>query len=190
MFRSILVQPRFLQGLQRLRYRFDRGVVLLGVFLLSFGSLHHNSQIAGKDRSRGANCAGKESLQPVIVALRDRLVFVIVAARALYGETQQSASDDLLGIEKGSPLILGEIRRQKIFSGGIYSRPEETSGLQILHYVGRNLVVFVVLRDLVTGNLLGEKVVVGLVGVERPDYVVAVAPGVGADAVLGEHSLR
>ena len=87
-------------------------------------------------------------------------------------------------------MILGEIRRQQIFSGGIYSRPEETSGLQILHYVGRNLVVFVVLRDLVTGNLLGEKVVVGLVGVERPDYVVAVAPGVGADAVLGEHSLR
>ena len=38
--------------------------------------------------------------------------------------------------------------------------------------------------ELIAGELLGQEAVVGLVGVERADDVVAVAPGVGAEGVL------
>ena len=36
--------------------------------------------------------------------------------------------------------------------------------------------------ELVAGKLLGQEAVVGLVGVERPDDIVAVAPGLGRKA--------
>ena len=38
--------------------------------------------------------------------------------------------------------------------------------------------------ELVAGQLLGEEAIVGLVGVERPHHVVAIAPGVGTKGVL------
>ena len=49
---------------------------------------------------------------------------------------------------------------------------------------GRDPQLGIVGIELVAGKLLGQEAVVGFVGVERPDDVVAVTPGVGAKGIL------
>ena len=49
---------------------------------------------------------------------------------------------------------------------------------------GRHPQLGIVGIELVAGELLGQEAVVGFVGVERPDDIVAVTPGVGAEGIL------
>ena len=111
--------------------------------------------------------AGEEGLQRIIVAGGDGIELVIVAAGAADGEAQDrvgSVDDDVVeGVLPGRPLrhIVGtDLPRQEHGRG--HEKP------------GRGL-----LARLTSGDLLADEPVVGQVGVEGRDTVVAVGPGIG-----------
>src|SRR5262252_2148958 len=111
-------------------------------------------------------------LHRVIVLLRNRIEFVVVAARALNRQSEYSASDgreDIVEIIKPS---LGSV---------LFSEVHSRSGAQ---ETGGNSGVDVSAFNLVTGDLLFYKGVVWFVVVKRSDHIVSIQPGVGTIVIV------
>ena len=113
----------------------------------------------------------EERLEPVIVLLKDRVELVVVAA----GTADAQPEEDLAGDVGDVVEDVGPLPAHVALVVLVGPQPEKAGG---------DLELGVVRIELVAGELLGEEAVVGLVGVERADDVVAVAPGVGANGIL------
>ena len=108
----------------------------------------------------------EEREQAVVIALRDGIDLVIVAAGAIDGEAEEDLAGG--GDEVVEAVVAGE------FAVGGFVVPdaepiEAGSGDRFGVSVG----------EFVAGELFAEEAVVGLVGIEGADHVIAVAPGVG-----------
>ena len=115
----------------------------------------------------------KEGAQPVVIRLRHGIEFVIMAATATHRQSQECAGRGLCKIsEQFRPravLFVGIAR-----SVVVGTQPEVSGGhLVFPHLLGRHLI----LHQFIAGELFDDKLIVGLVGIERPDDIVAVFVG-------------
>ncbi len=119
--------------------------------------------------------SGEVGLEAVVVFLADGIELVVVAAGAPQGDAEHAGADHVGHL--GQDLVA---RAGHLLVAGILAQRTETveSGGDAQHLVAR--------VDLVAGELLGEEAVVGLVGVERLDHVIAETPGVLAVGVILE----
>ena len=113
--------------------------------------------------------------EAVIVRLRDRVVPVVMALGAADRQSQQRRADDLERV--GHDLVGRRGLVHPAGRGAVGRHPQEARGGQRLHLLGLEVVPRS-RHQLVAGKLLDEKAVERLVGVERPDDVVAVLVGI------------
>ena len=110
----------------------------------------------------------------VVVALGDRVELVVVAAGAGDRQPEEGARGrlDLLvdHVQDELPAVLGVV--------GLAAEGEEAGRDDLL-----GPLAVVLGREQVAGDLLADELVVRLVGVERGDHPVAVAPGLGIGEV-------
>src|SRR5690606_31658015 len=113
------------------------------------------------------------------VALRDRIELVIVAASTLHREAREiveRAGEHVVAIE-----IAGDLTVERVLTNVAErtfvprTRREKAEG-------DRRLRIVWIQR--VAGDLLADELAVGLIAVERGDQVVAIRPGVFANAIL------
>src|SRR6185312_13778772 len=112
--------------------------------------------------------------EAVVIALRNRIELVIVAARALDREAEQAAAgrrDQIVEV------LVAAFRVVLLAERDARSRAQEAGRDERLVAPG---------LELVAGELFLEELVVRLVLVERANHVVAIAPSVGPIVVLLE----
>ena len=114
----------------------------------------------------------EEGLQAVEVALRNRIVLMIVAAGAAHGEAEENLAD---GAGKLVQDILAELRFE-IGVGLPGAHPQKAQSDEPVGPVRAAALRAVGRREFVAGQLLLDEVVVGLVLIEGADHVVAVSP--------------
>src|SRR5262245_52252172 len=159
-------------------WRFDPG----DLFAYLFSPLLPESQFAlvfGLFRLRDQNvvilraCGGEEGLQTIIVLLQDRVVFMIVAARAPDRRTQEDRAYGVSNVVQNLLPTLPQVPRV-VFIGvmAVETRGEERVRIPRPQFVARNLLL--------------DEPVVRLVFVERFDHVIAVAPRVRTSLVRFE----
>ena len=132
--------------------------------------------LCGQERRRPLRELGRREhrLDRVVVARRNGIKFVVVAARALQRLSEEGLAHAVGHVvEEPLPrdlcnLHAGELPRP---------HPQET---------GRNHGLGVVRRELVPGDLLPDEAVEGAVGIEGPHHVIPVAPSVAAVVIVGE----
>ena len=112
----------------------------------------------------------EEREQAVVVLLRDGVDFVVMAARAIHGEAEECLAG------RRYDVVEAVVAGQLAVGGFVVPDAEAVEA-------GGNQGVGVGRGKFVTGELLAEEAVVGLVAVEGADDVVAEAPGVGLVAV-------
>ena len=126
-----------------------------------------------RQRHAGLDVAEDRRLQRVVVLLPDRIELVVVAARAADRQSQRALADHADDVVEVVETPLGVV---------LLAEQHPRPGAQ---EAGGDLAVVGLAVHLVAGDLLDEEPVVGHVGVERLDHVVAIAPGIGAvDVVL------
>ncbi len=127
-----------------------------------------------RQRARAGLGAAEDARERVVVALGDRVDLVVVAAGAGDRQPEEGARGrlDLLvdHVQDELPAVLGVV--------GLAAEGEEPGRDDL---VGPLAVV--VGRQQVAGDLLADELVVRLVGVERGDGPVAIAPGLGIGEV-------
>ena len=114
-----------------------------------------------------------------MVGLGQRIVFVVVAAAARHRQAQQRAAGGLdeVGHEFGTATVLLVERRCGVV---VRSEPEKAGGDEAIAVGRRGRSAT---EQFVTRQLFADELVQWLVGVERSDDVVAVAPRLGAELV-------
>ena len=141
----------------------NRGGFFFPGGLVRFGGLHQVVRLHG----------GEERLHAIVVALAERVELVIVAAGAAQSNAHQAGAHDvghlreLLVVAAGHHLV-ARILAQR-------AQAVEPRGDQGLVFCG---------RDLIARQLFEEEPVVGLVVIEGPDHVVAIAPGIRPGGVV------
>ena len=113
----------------------------------------------------------KECLEAIIVFLQDRVLeLVVVTAGTTDAHPQEDLTRDIGDVIKNVGPLPAEAA--VVFIGAqpkVASRHSELGPVRI---------------KLITGELLGQETVVRFVGVEGPDDIVAVTPGIGAKRIL------
>ena len=113
---------------------------------------------------------GEEGLQAVVVGLQDRVELVVVALRAAVGQTQEDAAHRVRDVQQDFLPPLHQDRGVRLVRVmAIESGPDPGLGAARPKLVARDLFL--------------DEAVVRLVGVERVDDVVAIAPSVRAGLV-------
>ena len=138
-----------------------------GAFRLILGPLPRRGQrqvVAGQERR-------EERLEPVIVLLQDRVELVVVAAGTADAQPEEDLARDVGDVIQD----VGPLPAHVALVVFVGAQPE---------VAGRHSQLGIVGIELVAGKLLGQEAVVGFVGVEGPDDIVAVTPGVGAERIL------
>ena len=115
----------------------------------------------------------EKRLQPVVVALRNRLELVVVTARATDGETEQRERGRVGHVIQGIAPALHLI-------GGIDHVGSEEVERR------RDLRIRIAREKFITRQLFTDETVVGLVRVQGPHHVVTVAPRVGPRRIVLE----
>ena len=132
-------------------------------------------------RTIGAVDGGKNRLQTVIIIRADGIEFMIVALGAMHGhgaECIQRVGDHVVAVEVTGDFaidfflsdfgVTDEVPR----AGG-----DEAEGGDAIEGAG---------KEDVAGNLFLHEAGVGFVGIERPDHIISVGPGMGAGLVFVE----
>ena len=144
-----------------------------------FGLRHERLvQQLGHMRRGVAKAAGRseDTGQGIVVPGQDRVEFVVVAARAGNGQAEHRFRDDfdLLVIDVVEhPLLV--LLRDRLGAERQKAGSRDAAGIDC---------AAVLRRQQVAGDLLADEAVIGHVGVERVDYVVAVAPSVRVAVVF------
>ena len=116
----------------------------------------------------------EDGLHAVVVLRRDRVKFMVMAfgtAQLVGEEGDADGVDDVIEV-----LLAGHDRdaHRGVLPG---SHAQEAGGDEMVGVAG---------LELIAGQLFTDELVVGFVGVEAADHVVAVAPGVWSRIVVGE----
>ena len=109
---------------------------------------------------------GENGFQSEVIALTDRVVFVMMAIRATDRKAEHGFAErhDLIG----SPDVFQHFRKRVEGVLPLTQRPDRHRVLHGFRLFG---------PELIAGHLFHEKTVVGLVFVETANHVIAVAPG-------------
>ena len=127
-----------------------------------------------RQRHFGFHVPEDRRFERVVVPLPDRVELVIVAARAVDRQPQRALANRAENLVQIIEAALGVVLFPEQHPG---TGPQKTGGNQAV--LGPAI-------HLVAGDLFGQEDVIGLVGVERADHVVAIAPGVGPMHVVLE----
>jgi len=124
--------------------------------------------------------AVEDAGQRVIVALRDRVELVVVAAGTAQGQAKEGPADlvDLLVDDVDAKLGLVGLDNREVAQDEKAGRHQA-----VTTFFGRGR------RKEVAGELLADKGVERLVGLKRGDDVVAIAPGVLGEDLIGRADL-
>ena len=121
----------------------------------------------------------KHGLERVVVVLRDRIELVVVALGALDRDARERADrvgHHVVAVEVPGDLAVG-LRLGHLTVADLIPRAGGDEP-------NRLLAVGCVRMEHVARHLLLDELRIGLVGVERPDHVIAIGPGVGPGLVL------
>jgi hypothetical protein len=123
--------------------------------------------------------ARKNSLKGVIIALRNRIELVIMAARTLHraaGEGLHHGGDDVIAIQVTANLavnrIFANVAQRALVPRACGQKSERDDGFGCIRV------------ERVPGHLLFDKSCIGLIRIKRADEVIAIRPGVFADPIL------
>ena len=125
--------------------------------------------------------------QPIVIALRNRVVAMIVALRALDGQSQQRRGDDLQRIR--DDLIAREVSIRRTVARRIGCQPKKTRGDEFVEILvgeigeGRR-------HEFVARKLFRDELVERFVRVERADDVVAITPSPAAFGIRLRPAVR
>ena len=103
----------------------------------------------------------KHGGQAVIVALRQRIVLVRVAVRALHRKAQDGRAEHIDFIGDHVQPVVGEIHFA--LAGGVRRHPQERRGDEVVHHLLRDHGRMLVIDQLVACDLLLEELVVRFV---------------------------
>ena len=112
--------------------------------------------------------------EPKVIALRDRVVFVIVAFRALEREREQIVRDHF-----GGPLqhaVANVERVEFVFVGVVGGVAEKRGGGEKFDDLRREFFGVAPIDHFVTGELLVNEAVERFVLIQRTNHVIAIAP--------------
>ncbi len=132
----------------------------------------HLGVLAAGERIAGAI---EDAVQGVVIAHRDGVELVIVAAGTAEGETENGLAERVDGVIDSEVEVAGDVEAEAARDGEVAGGDDQLAPL-FLRQLGR--------QD-VAGDLLAEELVVGFIVVEGIDDVVAIAPGVGDGEVGG-----
>ena len=116
-----------------------------------------------------ALCTAEDGLQTVEIGLEDGVELVIVATCAVHGEAKKGLAD--VGCYLGEDFLAADVRVNIARDQVLRTGAKIACGDQGFRAGG---------GDFVACQLFANKTVVGLVGIEGVDDVVAVAPGMGS----------
>ena len=116
----------------------------------------------------------EDGRQPVVVQLGNGVVLVVVALGAAHGEPHHVAGEGLDGTLQDPVTYVGRV--EHILVGVVGGDSQKAGGLQQAAQGGAELRCRAPVHQLVSGQLLGDKSVVGLVPVDGFDDVVAILP--------------
>ena len=175
--------PKFLQfAINRLDFRTGhfrsdrREHVVTGRKALFFDGQTPPDQVGGRfevKRPVGAVDAGEDRLQSVILLLRDRVEFVVVAPSAVYRQALKSrhgSRHHVVAIVRAGDLLVERPFPQ-------LDVPDEVPGAGRDETRRHDGLRVVGVQD-ITRQLLGDEAVVRLVGIECGDDVIAIRPGI------------
>jgi len=105
---------------------------------------------------------------------------VVVALRTLERQAQERRADDLNSAVEHRNLVCADLVGVAVaLARAVLAIAEEMGGDELIDDRGGDLDPRLVARKLVAGQLLADDLVERLVGIERPDHVVAVTVGQG-----------
>ena len=136
--------------------------------------LHHLADGSSRQPVELVQRPFQEIGQAEVVPLGNGIELVAVAARALEGHPHDARPQDLYFIGDDVEAVLHEA---ELVAGAVGPHAQEAGGDQVVDHLPGNHRSRLVVDQLVSGDLLHQKTVVGLVGVEGPDHVVPVPPG-------------
>ena len=126
--------------------------------------------------------------ETVVIPLRDRVVLVRMAAGALECQAEHRGAKHLDFVGNDFEPVRNKVG--EVVPGRVRRHAEETSGDHVIVYSRRDLGCVLVIRQFVAGELLKQKAIIGLIGVEGTNDVIAIAPSVGPQNVLLTLALR
>ena len=130
----------------------------------------------------------EDGRQPVVVQLGNGVVLVVVALGAAHGESHHVAGEGLNGALQDPVTYVGRI--EHVLVGVVGGDSQKAGGLQQAAHGGAELRCRAPVDQLVSGQLLGDETVVGLVPVDGIDDVVAILPLSGnAQRLLAGHEV-
>ena len=118
-------QERRLPRVHRLHSQIDLRVRLLRALLFGVGGGKYLAAIGRQELAVRPDGAREERLHPVVIPLGERLQLVVVAARALEGDTERGGDEDRLRVVEHPNLVLGELVRVEIIARGVHRRAQE-----------------------------------------------------------------
>ena len=118
--------------------------------------------------------------QAEVIGLRDRVVLVVMTLGTTHREPQQRCRDNLQHVPHHQVRGLFRVPPR---GGLVDPHPQKARGHQFLDLLGSQVVPRLG-NQFVPGQLLGHKLVERLVGIERPNHVVAVLVSVRAGCVF------
>ncbi len=179
-------------GFQFLELGFERGIFLGDAFpLLQRGDVQR-TVLKGQPIVLVKGPL-KDRFEAVVVAVRDGIVFVRMAAAAFHRQPHHAGTHDLDRIANHAEPFRDKVHRPR--TRLINPHPQKPGGDQVVHHLLRDDRGVFVIGELIARELLQQKPVVRLVAVEGPDYIVAVLPGdfahrVGRHAAFGVRITR
>ena len=130
----------------------------------------------------------EDGRQPVVVQLGNGVVLVVVALGTAHGESHHVAGEGLNGALQDPVTNVGRV--EHVLVGVVGGDSQKAGGLQQAAHGGAELRCRAPVDQLVSGQLLGDKTVVGLVPVDGLDDVVPVLPLSGnAQRLLAGHEV-
>ena len=173
-------QALFVRTPQRLQAPGQRLFLLIESLIVGVDLGLHALRDIGQDallrRSPVARVIGgsQDRRQPVVVALGNRLELVVMALRARHRQAQHVAGENFYRILQHAIAMQRDIALRSV--GRVLGRAQEAGGDEHLTDLRRVAFGSAPVGKLVARDLLGQKTVVGLVVIERPDNVIAILP--------------
>jgi hypothetical protein len=115
-------------------------------------------------------------LQLVVIALRERLELVVVAAGALHGDAEQRRAENLQRPFQHGVLVRTDFVRVAVAAvGPVGTVPQEMDGFQELDHLRPDVSAAAITGEFIPRDLLAQELVPRLVGVDRAKDVIAIA---------------
>lgn len=133
----------------------------------------------------------EDRLKLIVVALPQRLEFVVVTSGTLHSHAKERRADDLQRAFEDRVFVGTHFVFVAIAAvGAIGAITQKMRGGQQFNHFGRDFVARFELHQFIAGQLLANELIERLVGGNRANYIVAIPPGQRAIGVGTEVAIR